>query len=542
MFLFVFFFGVCSCFFSGQKVYYVLQDGSNVQLVSSSGRGANNLIEDDAFFSFFCQNSAPILNNSLGALLMGRIYRNFPITSRFPENVVGAKICNRRLTTSVLTRMRQVIEDGYQLTLKLGPLSASVPLGDSESIFNHFSLTVHYYPLESGSDFGVRSIDLVGLLKNNTLKGEEIDFTFNLHFSLGLNSESNSPPILLTTLVTLLFNAVVIFALIKISTKKPEKSDLLSDDLDDSFWQLARGDIFRCPFKVYLLSAIVGLGLHIVVAVMITGLWTLLDTEAVLARFITVLAATGFFCGLFSVTLFKHMGGIEWRRALIACVCILPTVLTSALLLYHIILWKMASVYLFIWRNIVNLSLYLILEIALVVLGFFVGLRIPLAGNPVKVNLIPQQVVKAHWSLRFLSWTCGLYVFFNLGTDFGEILHLLYGTESSSCRSFAYAMVLKGSAASFAASLCSVVIKVKRGDYRWWWTAFSSAGYVGVWYFVMAVIHGIGLGISGKASWVIFLIQNLVIGGGFALCCGSLGLLFSFIFLRRLYAQIARSQ
>jgi transmembrane 9 superfamily protein 2/4 len=99
--------------------------------------------------------------------------------------------------------------------------------------------------------------------------------------------------------------------------------------------------------------------------------------------------------------------------------------------------------------------------------------------------------------------------------------------------------------ASVACAFTSVVItyfRLRREDYQWWWSSFTTAGAIGLYIFLYSFIYSRQLEMTSLVAVSIFFLYMALVSLGIAFMFGFVGVMANIWFTKRMYSTLQRDR
>lgn len=325
------------------------------------------------------------------------------------------------------------------------------------------------------------------------------------------------------------------------------------DDGDEAFedasgWKLLHSDVFRTPAYGYLLAALVGSGVQLLL--MALGL-VLLSAFGVLnpsfrGGFISVgmglFVFNGLFSGYFSARVFKTLDGQSWRRNALVTALFVPGLLFGIVFLLNLFVWAEASSTAIPFSTLLALVvLWLCIQVPLVYAGSWYGFNNSAAWeHPTKATSIPRQVPPQTWYLRPIQMIlfAGLIPFAIIFIELLFVFRSVWQDKSGYYYVFGFLAVVSLIllVAVAEVTIMTVFMQLCAENHDWWWRSFLVGGSSAVWVFAYCVwYYFFKLNITGFVSSMLFFGYSLMACCIYGLLTGTVGFLSAYAFIRRIY-------
>jgi len=322
-----------------------------------------------------------------------------------------------------------------------------------------------------------------------------------------------------------------------------------SEEEEETGWKLVHGDVFRPPSTSPMaLSVMVGTGAQLAVAISCTlllGLTNLLNPMKkgqALSNIVLLYVFTGTISGYVSARLFKFCGGKNWKLNTIYTTTAFPGVLMAIFFCLNIFLIFYGSAKsVSIWTLISVFLLWSCVATPLVCVGSFLGYRREQISVPTRTNQIARVIPKQQLTLGspLTSFIIGgmpfstvcIEVYFIMGAIWMHQYYYLMGYLFAGC------VLLATTCALLSTVLC--YMRLCAEDHRWWWKAFFDSATAGFWLFLYSVWYLVTkLNLVGFLPVSVYLAYMAMVSLAFALYCGAVGFMTSFMFTRIIYNAV----
>ncbi|KAH6663055.1 hypothetical protein B0J14DRAFT_524491 [Halenospora varia] len=331
-------------------------------------------------------------------------------------------------------------------------------------------------------------------------------------------------------------------------------ADVSSDEeaLEDvTGWKLLHGDVFRAPWKGYLIAPLVGSGMQLVF--MAIGLLFLSSLGILNPSFrggfvsvgVGLFVFAGVFSGYFSGRIYKTNGGKNWRKNTFITATLFPGLLFALVFILNLFVWAQASSTALPFGTLVGIiMLWLCIQLPLVYIGSWYGyIRHGAWEHPTKTTVIPRQVPVQPWYIKSPAsiLLAGLIPFAVIFIELLFVFQSLWQDKSGYYYVFGFLSVVSVILILTIAEVTIVTIYIKlcSEDYNWWWHSFAVGGGSAVWVFLYCVwYYFTKLHIQGFISSLLFFSYSFIACVVYGLLCGTVGFLTAYAFVRRIYGAI----
>jgi transmembrane 9 superfamily protein 2/4 len=353
-------------------------------------------------------------------------------------------------------------------------------------------------------------------------------------------------------MATLFLCATVAVIMIRALRKDIAEYNLEEDELsvDESGWKQLHGDVFRPPISGRtLLSVVAGTGSQIGTSVLLTLLCAVLKIlnsmkkGQILTAILALYVLSGSVAGYVSARLYKYFDGKSWKRTTLFTAAAFPGVIVTIFVILNVILsYRGASSAVSIWTMIQIFLLWVCVSAPLVLVGAILGYRSDKIQVPTKTNQI-SRIIPSQGS-RFLrlphsAVIGGILPFGSVVIELYFIMGALWLHQLYYIMSFILAVCLILTVNCATVSMVMCYLQLYYEDYRWWWKSFWNCAAAGFYLFVYAIWYlSSKLDLVGPLPILVYLCYMGMISFAFSLYCGTVGLLSSFWFCRKIYSAI----
>lgn len=322
----------------------------------------------------------------------------------------------------------------------------------------------------------------------------------------------------------------------------------LDDDIsDETGWKLVHGDIFRPPKHKLILSVLIGSGVQIFFMTLVTILFALLgilspSNRGSLSTFMFILFI------LFSVAssfvssyLYRFFGGEDWKLNMILTPLIVPGGLFLIfVLLNFLLIFVQSSGAIPVGTMIAIVVIWFLISIPLSVVGSLLSFKQPLLSVPVKTNQIPRQIPHQQWYLRSLPLMLisGLFPFGSIAVEMYFIYTSLWFNRIFYMFGFLFFCFLLMVTTTSLISILMIYYLLCSENYKWHWKSVFVGGGCAIYVFLHSMFLIAGQNLANFASVGLYVGYSVVISALVFICCGSIGFISSFMFIRKIYSQI----
>ncbi|KAG2267890.1 hypothetical protein Bca52824_062445 [Brassica carinata] len=539
----------------------------------------NNPQETYNYYSLpFCRPSQNDVHKwgGLGEVLGGNELIDSEIPIKFLKNVDRSVICQLELDEPKVEHFKDAIESSYWFEFFMDDLPLWGFVGELQSdkigenakhvLYTHKNIIVKYNkdqiihvnltqdnprPLEAG-----RTVDLT-----YSVQWIPTDVTFARRFDVYLDypffehqihwfSIFNSfmMVIFLTGLVSMILMRTLRNDYAKYAREDDDLESLERDVNEESGWKLVHGDVFRPPFSLVLLSAVVGTGAQLALLILLVILMAIVGTlyvgrGAIVTTFIVCYALTSFVSGYVSGGMYSRSGGKHWIKCMVLTASLFPFLCFGiGFLLNTIAIFYGSLAAIPFGTMVVVFVIWGFISFPLALLGTVVGRNWSGApNNPCRVKTIPRPIPEKKWYLTpsVVSLMGGLLPF---GSIFIE-MYFVFTSFWNYKVYYVYGFMLLVFVILVIVTVCVTIVGtyflLNAENYHWQWTSFFSAASTAVYVYLYSIYYYyVKTKMSGFFQTSFYFGYTMMFCLGLGILCGAVGFLGSNLFVRRIYRNI----
>lgn len=344
--------------------------------------------------------------------------------------------------------------------------------------------------------------------------------------------------LLLTTMV-----ALILIRAVRKDIKRYQSED------DESGWKLLHGDVFRPPTASGLLSVLYGNGIQLLSMTLITLIFVLFglnhpENRGYLATLMLILfAIMGILGGHQALRYYKMLDGTSWKLVTVMTALLFPSLTITLFSLGNLVFRILANTssavsfltllkIFFIWSGV---------SVPLVFIGGYFGYTQEKISQPSEINSIPRYIPKQPWyfSTIILFLGAGLLPF---GAGVMEVYFIM---TSIWLHKFYYVFGFLFLAFIIVLLTCAEItivityFQLCNENYKWWWRSFLMGGSCAFYLFLYSIFYFLTRIQSRTVLLALLYLEYMSIISWFLfLITGSVGLLGSTLFIRKIYSQI----
>ncbi|XP_012462961.1 transmembrane 9 superfamily member 1 [Gossypium raimondii] len=512
----------------------------------------------------------------LGEVLGGNELIDSQIDIKFQKNVEKSTICQLELDEAKVREFKDAIENSYWFEFFMDDLPLWGFVGElhpdrnsdnsKHVLYTHKNIIIKFNkdqiihvnltqespkPLEAG-----RIFDLTYSIKwipTNVTFARRFDvyldypfFEHQIHWFSVFNSFMMV--IFLTGLVSMILMRTLRNDYAKYAREDDDLETLERDVSEESGWKLVHGDVFRPPYNLVLLSAVVGTGAQLALLVLLVILLAIVGTlyvgrGAIVTTFILCYAFTSFISGYVSGGMYSRNGGKSWIKSMILTACLFPFMCFGiGFILNTVAIFYGSLAAIPFGTMVVVFVIWAFISFPLALLGTVVGRNWSGApNNPCRVKTIPRPIPEKKWYLTpsVVSLMGGLLPF---GSIFIE-MYFIFTSFWNYKVYYVYGFMLLVFLILIIVTVCVTIVGtyflLNAENYHWQWTSFFSAASTAVYVYLYSVYYyHVKTKMSGFFQTSFYFGYTLMFCLGLGILCGAVGYLGSNLFVRRIYRNI----
>ena len=313
-------------------------------------------------------------------------------------------------------------------------------------------------------------------------------------------------------------------------------------------WKELSGDVFRAPLKnAMLLSAIIGNGFQLFCMLSVTlflGSLGFLNPEK---RANLLNLGIVFFClmglpgGYISAKIYQFFKGKSWLLNALLTSIIFPGTLFFGYFLVNIILALERSSAAVNLSDIISLfALWIFCTFPLILIGSFLGIKNKPIAAPCKTNAVPSFVPSKPWYLhyKFMTFVTGFISFGTFFIELSYVMGALWKHQIYFLATFLWISLFLFIIICGEISVIVIFWNLCYGDYKWWWKSFLIGASPVIYFVAFSIYYFFTLEIRRLSAMVVYFGIMGLISAMALFICGSVSVLFTFIFIKFIYSRI----
>jgi transmembrane 9 superfamily protein 2/4 len=322
------------------------------------------------------------------------------------------------------------------------------------------------------------------------------------------------------------------------------------EEINEYDWKQISGDVFRPPaVNVLLLSSMLGTGTQLflmIVGTLFFGIFGFMNPEQ-RANILNI--GILFFCfmglpgGYISSLFYRFWGGNSWLKVSLLTSFLFPGTLILGYIVVNIILSIEKSNAAVHFYDIISLFiLWIFCTFPLILIGSFFGYKSKRMNVPCDINRIPSTIPEkpCYLHYKYITFLTGFIGFATIFIEFNYVMsalcrHQIYFMATFIWISFLLFVIVVGEMA-----ILFVFLNLCRGDYNWAWKSFIMGSSPVIYIVIYSVLYFFYLRISRISSMIVYFGMMGLISAIVLFVCGTIAVLFNFVFLKLIYSKIRR--
>ena len=359
--------------------------------------------------------------------------------------------------------------------------------------------------------------------------------------------------IIISEVLIVIISAIIVIVLcrnlsVDISSYNYRVSQL--EEINEYDWKQIAGDVFRAPsVNVALLSSMLGTGTQLflmIVATLFFGIFGFMNPEQ---RSNILNIGILFFCfmglpgGYIAALFYRFWGGKSWIKVSLLTSFVFPGTLIFGYIIVNIILTiekSNASVH---FSDIISLFvLWIFCTLPLILIGSFFGYKSRKINVPCEINRIPSSVPEkpCYLHYKYITFLTGFIGFATIFIEFNYVMsalwrHQIYFVATFMWISFLLFVIVVGEMA-----ILFVFLNLCRGDYNWAWKSFIMGSSPVIYIVIYSVFYFLYLRVTRLSSMIVYFGMMGLISSMVLFICGTIAVLFNFVFLKIIYGKIRK--
>jgi transmembrane 9 superfamily protein 2/4 len=323
----------------------------------------------------------------------------------------------------------------------------------------------------------------------------------------------------------------------------------LEEAQEETGWKLVHGDVFRPPTNSPMLFCVlvgtgaqIGCSFFLAMICAMVGVINPMKKGQTLTAILFLYVLCGSVAGYVSARIFKFCDAKAWKRNTILTAAALPGLLVSLFMVLNVFLRIAGAATAASFFSIFALfSLWVCVSTPLVFVGSFFGFRAEKISVATKTNQIARYIPELPWYANppVSAMLGGILPFGSVCIELFFIMSALWLHQIYYMMGFLVAVLLILGATCAEVSVVMCYLQLCAEDHRWWWKSFFNCASAGIYLFLYSLwFLASRLELVGILPVVVYLTYMGMISICFSMFCGSVGVLCSFWFNRRIYGAL----
>ena len=325
---------------------------------------------------------------------------------------------------------------------------------------------------------------------------------------------------------------------------------VISDDFINEYgWRNISFDVFRRPYRGDILAAFIGTGVQLLVMV----LYSLLFVSLGMIRpksggsYFTLLVMVYIFLSLLSgycsSRFYKMIHGLNWLKVCVITCLLFPCIFLILLSFTNFLYYLEDSTTYVHFKNFFSLiSLWMVGNVPLIVIGTIIGLTQKRFQFPCDVNPVPGIISKSDypWYLRIrYGWLLtGFPPFFAVFVELFYIMDSMWKQDFYALSKYLLISIIILIIISSLIGILFTYLNLCKGDYRWWWKSFLVSASPSFYIIIFSLFYLVKMQFKQFISVIIYLNFMTLFSIIIAFICGSSGFYLTFLFVTNIYRKI----
>jgi len=322
------------------------------------------------------------------------------------------------------------------------------------------------------------------------------------------------------------------------------------EEINEYDWKQISGDVFRPPaVNVLLLSSILGTGTQLflmMTATLFFGLFGFMNPEQ-RANILNI--GILFFCfmglpgGYISALFYRFWGGVSWLRVSLLTSFLFPGTLIFGYIIVNIVLSIERSNAAVHFYDIISLFiLWIFCTFPLILIGSFFGYKSRRMSVPCDINRIPSAIPDkpCYLHYKYITFLTGFIGFATIFIEFNYVMSALWRHQIYFMATFIWVSFLLFVIVVGEMAILFVYLNLCRGDYNWAWKSFIMGSSPVIYIVIYSVLYFFFLNVSHLSALIVYFGMMGLVSAIITFICGSLAVIFNFVFLKIIYSKIRK--
>ena len=322
------------------------------------------------------------------------------------------------------------------------------------------------------------------------------------------------------------------------------------EEINEYDWKQISGDVFRPPsVNVLLLSSMLGTGTQLflmIAATLFFGLFGYMNPEQ-RANILNI--GILFFCfmglpgGYIAALFYRFWGGNNWLKVACLTSLLFPGTLICGYIIVNIILTIEKSNAAVHFYDILSLFiLWIFCTLPLILIGSFFGFKSRKINIPCEINRIPNTIPEkpCYLHYKYITFLTGFIGFATIFIEFNYVMSSLWRHQIYFMATFIWISFLLFVIVVGEMTILFVFLNLCHGDYNWAWKSFIMGSSPVIYIVIYSVLYFFYLRITRLSSLIVYFGMMGLISAIVMFICGTISLLFNFVFIKIIYSKIRK--
>jgi transmembrane 9 superfamily protein 2/4 len=245
----------------------------------------------------------------------------------------------------------------------------------------------------------------------------------------------------------------------------------------------------------------------------------------------------GFIASLF----YRFWGGNNWINVSLLTSFLFPGAIIFGYIIVNIILTLEKSNAASHFSDIISLfTLWIFCTSPLIIMGNFLGYKSRKISTPSDINRIPSTIPEKPCYLndKYTTLLIGSIGFSTIFIEFNYVMGSLWRHEIYFMATFIWISFLLFLIVVGEMTVLFTFLNLCRGDYNWTWKSFIMGSSPVIYIIIYSVLYFFYLRINRISSLIVYFGMMGMVSSILMLICGTIAVLFNFVFLKIIYSKI----
>ncbi|KAH7561235.1 hypothetical protein ACOSQ2_016349 [Xanthoceras sorbifolium] len=554
--------------------------GDQVPLFVNKVGPLNNPSETYQYYDLpFCRpDSIAWKKESLGEVLNSDRLTSALYELKFQEDKTGDTVCQKKLKGDEVARFRQAVVNDFYFQMYYDDLPFWGYIGKIEDeswmlsekgkkyyLFTHVQFDAFY---NGNQVIEIRAFSDPNHVVDITEDVEiNVQFTYSVlwnvtsvQFGTRMDKYSRASALAVRrqihwfSVINSIVIIVLLMGLLILLFMRRLMNDLrkcsIGDEEEDKEvgWKFLHGDVFRCPQKMTLFSAVLGVGNQLLTMVCILFVLAFLgflypyNRGLLSTSLVFIYTLTSVVGGYSAASFHNQFSNTGWEKSVVlAGIIYLGPLFVTVLILNTVAASYGATAALPFGTMIVILLIYTFLCVPLLALGGVIGYQYRSEFQaPCATKKIPREIPPLTWYQKtpchmFLG---GLLSFSAIALELHHLYASLWGYKICTLPSILFVMFIILILLTAMLSVGLTYIQLSAEDHEWWWRSIFCGGSTAIFMFCYSIFFYVRSNMSGFMQLSFFLGYNAAMCYAFFFIFGAISFRTSLIFVHHIYQAV----